>query len=173
MKVISIRQPWAWLIVRPDLTGRARREAAHKHELKDVENRSWRTHYRGPLLIHAAKGMTRIEYEVAQDTLRVGGPIIELPPFGEMQRGGIVGRADLIDCIPPERRASWWHFDGDFGFLLADVKPLPFRQCKGALGIFDIKLADHFANVRWMVEIEHERGVMSKKQQKQNTMEPA
>jgi ASCH domain len=35
MKVIVIRQPWAWLIV---------------NGIKDIENRSWRTRYRGPLL---------------------------------------------------------------------------------------------------------------------------
>jgi hypothetical protein len=40
MKELSIRQPWAWLII-----------AGHK----DVENRSWTTTYRGPLLIHAAR----------------------------------------------------------------------------------------------------------------------
>jgi ASCH domain len=40
MKALSVRQPWAWLII-----------AGHK----DVENRSWTTTYRGPLLIHAAR----------------------------------------------------------------------------------------------------------------------
>jgi len=40
MKAILIRQPWAWLIV---------------HGYKDVENRTWSTKYRGPILIHAGK----------------------------------------------------------------------------------------------------------------------
>jgi hypothetical protein len=35
---LSIRQPWAWLIVQ-----------GHK----PIENRTWPTTYRGPLLIHA------------------------------------------------------------------------------------------------------------------------
>jgi hypothetical protein len=39
VKALTIRQPWAYAILRLG---------------KDVENRSWRTHYRGPLLIHAA-----------------------------------------------------------------------------------------------------------------------
>ena len=38
MKALSVRQPWAELIVAG---------------LKDVENRTWRTDYRGPVLIHA------------------------------------------------------------------------------------------------------------------------
>jgi hypothetical protein len=45
---LSIRQPWAWLIL---------------HAGKDIENRDWPTKYRGPFLIHASKGMTRDEYE--------------------------------------------------------------------------------------------------------------
>lgn len=40
MKYLTVRQPWAWLLVN-----------GHK----DIENRSWPTKYRGPLLIHAAQ----------------------------------------------------------------------------------------------------------------------
>lgn len=43
MKALSIRQPWAWLIL---------------HGGKDIENRSWNTNFRGRFLIHAAAGMT-------------------------------------------------------------------------------------------------------------------
>jgi ASCH domain-containing protein len=40
MKIISIRQPWASLIV---------------SGAKDVENRTWPTRYRGPVLVHASQ----------------------------------------------------------------------------------------------------------------------
>src|SRR5437016_10859136 len=40
MKALSVRQPWAWLIVN-----------GHK----DIENRSWQTKFRGKLLIHAGQ----------------------------------------------------------------------------------------------------------------------
>uniref|UniRef100_A0A193SBM5 ASCH domain-containing protein n=1 Tax=biofilter metagenome TaxID=1070537 RepID=A0A193SBM5_9ZZZZ len=139
MMCISIRQPWAWLIVRPDLAGEARAQGAANGELKDIENRTWPTRYRGPLLIHAAKGMTRAEYEDAQDPLyHAGGPVITLPAFDQLQRGGIVGVAALVDCVPPALRESWWHMDSQFGHRLAGVRPLPFFPCKGALGIFDM-----------------------------------
>jgi hypothetical protein len=39
MKILSIRQPWAYLITRGS---------------KNIENRSWPTNYRGPVLIHAS-----------------------------------------------------------------------------------------------------------------------
>jgi hypothetical protein len=42
MKVLVVRQPWAWLIVN-----------GHK----DIENRSWRTRYRGTLLIQASASL--------------------------------------------------------------------------------------------------------------------
>jgi len=42
MIALSVRQPWAWLL----LNG------------KDIENRDWYTKYRGPLAIHASKGIS-------------------------------------------------------------------------------------------------------------------
>ena len=39
LPALSVRQPWAWLIV---------------NGVKDIENRLWRTHHRGPSLIHAS-----------------------------------------------------------------------------------------------------------------------
>jgi hypothetical protein len=140
VKALSIRQPWAWLIVRPDLTEEDDRAVAYASgELKDIENRTWPTKFRGRVLIHASKGMTKQEYEDAEDPLWASrGPTIELPPFGELQRGGIVGVATIDACVPSIERQSRWHIEGCFGFRLIHVKPLPFLECKGALGFFDV-----------------------------------
>lgn len=116
MKAISIRQPWAWLI-------------AHGH--KDIENRSWRTNYRGPVLIHAAKGMTKDEYIGAYVMAEEQGIII--PDFKDLQRGGIIGKAVIIDCI--SHSYSPWFF-GRYGFVMQNMKPLPFQPCKGELNFF-------------------------------------
>ena len=121
MRALSIRQPWAWLILNAG---------------KDIENRDWPTRFRGRFLIHASKGMTHDEYDCADDPLwHKGGPTIELPSFQELERGGIVGEAELIDCVT-QSDSPW--FNGSFGFVLANVKPLPFRPFKGALGFFDV-----------------------------------
>ena len=40
IKCLSVCEPWAWAII---------------HGPKGIENRSWATAYRGPLLIHASK----------------------------------------------------------------------------------------------------------------------
>lgn len=153
MKALSIRQPWAWLIVRPDLVGAARAAAIAAGELKDIENRGWPTKYRGRVLIHAAKGMTRAEYEDGQDPLwSSGGPSIELPAFEQLERGGIVGVTTIDACIAPRDRTSLWHMGSAFGFHLFDTKPLPFIPCKGALGIFNVP-ADVAAQLRQMHEL--------------------
>jgi hypothetical protein len=113
---LSIRQPWAWLIL---------------HGGKDIENRSWYTHRRGPILIHASQGMTKAEYQEAQWTAEDNG--IELPPFDQLQRGGIIGQVEIVDCLT--HSTSPWYF-GQYGFLLKNPKPLPFQPCKGSLGFF-------------------------------------
>ena len=125
VKAISIRQPWAWLIL---------------HAGKDIENRTWRTHFRGRVLIHASQGMTRNEFDEAMDWIAVGSEIpldFHEPDFAELQRGGIVGEVEIVDCV--NHSDSPW-FQGPYGFALRNPKPLPFVPCKGALGFFTPKL---------------------------------
>lgn len=119
MKALSIRQPWAWLILNAG---------------KDIENRDWPTSFRGRFLIHASKGMTRDEYENGLLTLEDIDSRIQLPPFEKLERGGIVGTAMLTACV--RQSESPWFF-GIYGFELRDVMPLPFRPYRGALGFFE------------------------------------
>lgn len=137
MKCISIRQPWAWLIVRPDLAGEARAAALAAGLIKTIENRIWHTPYRGPVLIHAAKGMTRGEYDSASGFAYAVG-VDEVPAPEALDRGGIVGVANLIDCVHPANRTSDWHMGDQYGFLLQDTRPLPFFPYTGALQLFEV-----------------------------------
>ena len=60
MKALSIRQPWAWLIVRPDVADQATRAQLRTWRcIKDVENRTWSTGFRGRFLVHAGKTYTQ------------------------------------------------------------------------------------------------------------------
>ncbi len=115
---LSVRQPWAWLIV---------------NGWKNIENREWPTRFRGRFLIHASKGMTRGEYEAAFMFVAGFAPSLVIPPMGALERGGIVGEAVLLDCVT--RHDSEW-FCGTYGFVLDDQKPLPFEPCTGAMGFF-------------------------------------
>lgn len=118
MRALSVRQPWAWLIV---------------HGPKRVENRDWATHYRGPLLIHAAKTMTQDDYDACQIFV-AGFSDMRLPDPAQIDFGGIVGTCVLIGCV--EHLDSPW-FCGQYGFVLSSVEPVPFLPCRGFPGMWD------------------------------------
>jgi hypothetical protein len=107
MKILSIRQPWAYLITQGS---------------KDIENRVWSTKYRGPFLIHAPVNIDK-------------KPCSEhgLDP-ANLQTGGIVGMAEITDCV--QKHPSKW-FEGPYGFVLRNRQALPFTECKGGLGLRD------------------------------------
>lgn len=120
MLALSIRQPWAWAII---------------HAGKDIENRDWWTNYRGPFFVHASKGMTRAEYADAISAF----PHIAWPHRDSLQRGGIIGRAKIVQCVTDH--ASPWFF-GHYGFVLAEQEALDFIELKGSLGFFEVGDAD-------------------------------
>lgn len=127
MKALSIRQPWAWFIV---------------NGFKNVENRLWKTDFRGEFLIHASAGCTYQEYHDAYAFAEKAANILprtfpNYPVFADLQRGGIVGKARLVNCVT-ESDSPW--FTGPFGFVLADVQPLPFQPCKGMLKFFEVPI---------------------------------
>lgn len=121
MRTLSIRQPWAWLIV-------------HGH--KDVENREWATQYRGPLLIHASKTLAKAEYlrQRAEIEQAFG---ITVPALDAVPLGGIVGVVQLADCAA--HSDSPW-YTGAVAWVLRQPMQLPFAPCKGGLGLFHTRL---------------------------------
>jgi hypothetical protein len=121
MKALSIRQPWAWLIV---------------NGYKDIENRTWPTRFRGRVLIHASKAKKRDEYEKARAFAESIDPTLIVPDFDALARGGIVGVARITDCV--KRSGSPWHDRGAWRFKLEGARPLRFTPRKGALGFFDM-----------------------------------
>lgn len=122
MKCLSIRQPWAHLIINGG---------------KDIENRDWPTRVRGRVLVHASRGMTRREYDDVFWMLRRAQLVAHqpLPRIGALERGGIIGSVEIIDCV--RASPSPW-FVGSYGFVLRDPQPLPFRPLKGQLGFFEV-----------------------------------
>jgi hypothetical protein len=116
MKCLSVRQPWVDAIF----------------ELgKDVENRSWRTPYRGPLLIQASKTIDR-------EGVCVGGcgSCCERESF---VTGAILGIVDLTDVV--DKSASGWAEADCWHWLLANprllAEPIP---CAGKPGIFEVEI---------------------------------
>jgi len=54
-----------------------------------------------------------------------------------LPRGGIIGSVILADCARRGGAVSPW-FQGPYGFVLRDPKPLDFLPFKGQLGFFDV-----------------------------------
>ena len=73
MKALTIKQPWATLIMQGD---------------KRFEFRSWQTKYRGDLLIHAGKGIDKEAMKRLEKNTRSSVPY-----------GKILGKVKLVDCI--------------------------------------------------------------------------
>lgn len=120
MKALSIQQPWAWAVV----TGR-----------KSIENRPWRTHFRGRLLIHAAK---RSQY--------LGQFGEGEPPRDQLAFGAIVGSVEVYDCVPVADVHGQRHAQGPYCWLLRDPQafdvPVPFS---GQQSLFNVP--DDFAPI--------------------------
>lgn len=126
MKVLSVRQPWAWALI---------------YGGKDIENRSWKTQYRGPVAIHASKGMTKQEYFEFVDAVELMQIMydftsISIPNFTDLVRGQIIGVVDLVDVV--EISDSPWFF-GDFGWVMQNPCPVAPTNYKGMLGLRDYR----------------------------------
>jgi hypothetical protein len=116
LPALSVRQPWADLIV---------------WGVKDVENRSWPTAFRGRLLIHAGR---RVDADAVERLERRYGVV--LPAGWQPRRGVLLGTVEIIDCV--DRHASRW-FQGPWGFLLHDPRELPRPvPWRGRLGLFGV-----------------------------------
>lgn len=79
MYALTVCQPWAYAIV-----------AGHKR----LENRSWGTAHRGPLLIHA--GLSRQWMDEGTEFLRAQG----IEPPDDLAFGAILGQANVVDVRP-------------------------------------------------------------------------
>jgi hypothetical protein len=119
VRVLSIKQPWAWAVVRG---------------AKRVENRRWRTTHRGPVLIHASAGISgQAEFDRLRSTFR-----LTAPDRVDIERGCIVGVVYLVDVVTRKnaKRYGKW-FTGKYGWVFTDAialrKPV---KLKSQLGLY-------------------------------------
>ena len=120
MKALSLKQPWAELI----LQGK-----------KTIETRKWNTNFRGSFYIHASKNIDK-------------DMIAELKSFN-ITRGALIGKANLTE-VKEYKSEKDFHKDDKkhlaknlkfrkYGFILSDItriKPIPY---KGQLNFFNVK----------------------------------
>ncbi|MFH1585513.1 MAG: ASCH domain-containing protein [archaeon] len=120
MKALSIKQPWAELILQG---------------MKKIEIRKWNTKFRGEFLIHASK-------KPDEDAMRKFG-------FKELPCGFIICKAKLVDVKKYNNSDEFikdkgFHLAtedfGKYGFVLNDVKEIKKIPAKGSLGFWEFKL---------------------------------
>lgn len=150
MKTITLTQPWASLVA---------------VDAKHIETRSWQTSYRGPLAIHAAKGLGPVGGMRGLQALCTSeffypALYVHIDRAADLPRGAIVATCELVDCVPTtyiknvkiiQRRQdlpAWlWteqekafgdYADGRWAWLLANIVILPKPiSAKGALGLWE------------------------------------
>jgi hypothetical protein len=151
MKAISITQPWATLIAQG---------------AKRIETRSWKTSYRGPLAIHASKGLPGWVADVVRSNPQFAAALGNLfeprgRVLGDLPRGCIIATCQLFSVEPIGANAVGWDWisarrrrysypitdaerafgdytPGRYAWLLADVQPLDAPvPAKGALGLWE------------------------------------
>jgi hypothetical protein len=110
VKVLSVKNPWAYLII---------------YGGKDVENRTWETKYRGPLLIHASKSM---DIYAPKDIFPLGTKWMDY-------NGYIIGKVELIDCV--KNSTSRWAEKGLWHWVLRNPRPCKPIPVKGSLGLWE------------------------------------
>lgn len=112
MRALTLYQPWASLLI---------------HGIKTVETRSWQTHYRGWLLIHAGKTFDRDYYCWLRSQMGFG-----FLDTLEYKTGVILGKALLVDCkrITSENKPS------EFEQFLGDYNPGRYQWLFGAIEKF-------------------------------------
>jgi|SRR5579875_1089105 len=109
-RVLTVRQPWAGLLVAG---------------VKDVENRVWKTAYRGLLLIHAAQRIDREDLERYRNLL------------DEVPTSAVIGAVQLVDCKwEGMLGVSPWAEPQNFHWIVQTVgrcRPVP---ASGRLGLW-------------------------------------
>jgi ASCH domain-containing protein len=150
MKTLTVKQPWASLLV---------------EGIKGIENRTWTTKHRGWLLIHAgvsidSKERSDLEWHLRPLTMKqfmhcdetklgsysVGYGLIHLLP-----RMSIIGAIEIVDCVinhqnvwaDHEHQAS--EFDGIktvYSWVVGRVVKFdyPVTEVKGKLSLWDFPL---------------------------------
>lgn len=128
-KALSLKQPWATLLV---------------HGLKTVEIRRWDTRLREPVLIHAAGISDPRPEGWAQlpDRLKNDAELL----------GGIIGCAELIgvreyrdlESFTEEKGLhlndpSWFRPPVLYGFTFVGARRLPFQSCVGQVRFFSVR----------------------------------
>ena len=122
MKAITIKQPWASLIV---------------SGLKDIENRTWKTNFRGRVLIHA--GIARTNNYFIPKTAFADDKVFAIIGEIGLPQSSIIGSVEIVDCV--QNHPSVWAEKGVWNWVLANpvLFEKPIENVKGKLSFWEYK----------------------------------
>lgn len=139
MKTLTIKQPWASLVCtpRPDniLLG-----------IKDIENRTWRTDYRGRIGVHASgKPAFPISESILQLTVDQWRAVPQMLQdqfyynYDTVPLSAIIGEVDIIDCV--QNHPSIWAMPDHWNWVLANpvLYDEPILNVKGKLSFWEYR----------------------------------
>lgn len=85
MKAITVKQPWASLII---------------EGIKDIENRTWKTNFRGRVLVHAsAKQLNNKDLLSIEKANEINSNLLNDIEDGNLPTGAIIGSVEIVDCV--------------------------------------------------------------------------
>jgi ASCH domain len=114
IRALTVRQPWASAIAHAD---------------KRIENRTWTTPHRGPVLIHSAAKPDQHATRYAPMTAIVRGLQLDL--------GAVIAVARIVDCHSDDGECAPWAMPGHFHWRLDRVAALPLPvPATGALQLW-------------------------------------
>ncbi|MCW0484088.1 ASCH domain-containing protein [Gaoshiqia sediminis] len=135
MKTITIKQPWAHLIC---------------SGFKDIENRTWRTNFRGRVLIHAGandnykRSMNLLFSPEQWEYMRAKGGknLLNYMFAGNWNRSAIIGSVEIVDCV--QNHPSIWAEKGVWNWVLANpvLFSKPIEKVKGKLSFWDYPMTE-------------------------------
>lgn len=127
MKVLTLKQPWATLVA---------------EGIKKYEFRSWKTKYRGKLLIHAGSGIDKKELDKYKN-------------LGyEFPKSKIIACVDLVDCLELDENLNKQIIAEDniahgskirtgYAWKLENVKKInTICDVKGQLGLWNMDISE-------------------------------
>jgi len=126
VRAVTVSQPFAELIASGE---------------KWVENRTWPTGYRGPVAIHAGKGLQylnrrELERYYAGGVVAVA-ELVACVRLDRLQAGNPVEFQSLRDCgVAPPELLQHSYASGPWCWVLQDVQRCEFVPCRGALGLW-------------------------------------
>ena len=125
MKVLTVKQPWAYLIC---------------SGIKDIENRTWPTKFSGRILIHASAKPANKPYMILNDeqckAIEESGKGVD---FLQSYTNGsqIIGSVEIVNCV--KGHSSIWAEKDAYNWVLANpiLFEEPITNIKGKLGLWN------------------------------------